>query len=299
MKRNEICIRDPFVLTWEGKYYLYGTRSATCWGPAEGFDCYVSADLENWEGPLEIFRRPEGFFADRHYWAPECVERDGSFFLFATLGCADRKDGVYLLKSGAPTGPFTFCSRLTPEDWSCIDGTYWSEDGRDWLLFSHAFEDDPRGGMCAVALTPDLARPAGEPVTLFSAADAPWVRPVPFAKAEFGMDGDVFLSDGPCVFPLPDGHLGMSWSSWGERGYAVGLAVSAGGVTGPWAHLETPLFPENGGHGMLFTDLVGQARFALHYPNDKERERPVFPRVEFSDGVPHIAEALARQEEPA
>lgn len=30
MKRNEINIRDPYVLLNDGKYYLYGTRSATC-----------------------------------------------------------------------------------------------------------------------------------------------------------------------------------------------------------------------------------------------------------------------------
>ncbi|MFR3797379.1 MAG: hypothetical protein ACLT1X_07615 [Christensenellales bacterium] len=32
MRREEINIRDPFVLTRNGQYYLYGTRGATCWG---------------------------------------------------------------------------------------------------------------------------------------------------------------------------------------------------------------------------------------------------------------------------
>ena len=68
MKNTEINIRDPFVLLHEDKYYLYGTRSATCWGPADGFDCYVSNDMENWDGPIEIFHRPEGFFADAFYF---------------------------------------------------------------------------------------------------------------------------------------------------------------------------------------------------------------------------------------
>ncbi len=49
MKREDINIRDPYVLVDEGKYYLYGTRSETCWGEAFGFDCYVSDDLENFE----------------------------------------------------------------------------------------------------------------------------------------------------------------------------------------------------------------------------------------------------------
>lgn len=33
MKTSDVNIRDPFVLVYEGKYDLYGTRSATCWGP--------------------------------------------------------------------------------------------------------------------------------------------------------------------------------------------------------------------------------------------------------------------------
>ena len=46
MKNNEIVLRDPFVLVENGKYYLYGTRSLTCWGEADGFDAYVGTDLE-------------------------------------------------------------------------------------------------------------------------------------------------------------------------------------------------------------------------------------------------------------
>ena len=89
MKNTEINIRDPFVLLHEDKYYLYGTRSATCWGPADGFDCYVSSDMVDWDGPVEIFHRPEGFFADAFYWAPECYEYNGKFYLVATLGTLD------------------------------------------------------------------------------------------------------------------------------------------------------------------------------------------------------------------
>lgn len=281
MKNAEVNIRDPFVLTHEGKYYLYGTRSATCWGPADGFDCYVGGDLENWEGPIEIFHRPDGFFADRAYWAPECVFHGGAFYLIATLGAGDRKKGVYALKSGSPAGPFEpYGQRLTPENWACIDGTVYFEGDTPWLIFSHSFEDSPDGDMCAAPLVPDLSRAAGEPVKLFSAFEAPWARPVPFAKAEFGMDGDVYFTDGPFVIRADDGRLYMTWSSWSGRGYAVGTAASdSGRVLGPWRQLETPLFPENGGHGMMFRDLRGRLTFTLHFPNDKYLERPIFRRI--------------------
>ena len=175
MKTNEINIRDPYVLLHQGRYYLYGTRSETCWCEADGFDCYVSSDRENWEGPVEIFHRPEGFWADRAYWAPECLACNGGFFLITTLGSAECKKGIHVLYSTSPLGPFVpWGGQLTPPDWSCIDGTVYLEDKTPYLIFSHSFEDDPRGDMCLVELKPDLTGPAGEVTTLFSASEAAW-----------------------------------------------------------------------------------------------------------------------------
>lgn len=287
MKTQEIKLRDPYVLLSGGLYYLYGTRSETCWGQADGFDCYVSSDLENWDGPIEIFHRPEGFWADRAYWAPECVEHQGVFYLITTLGAEDRKKGIYTLKSDSPTGPFVpFGERLTPENWSCIDGTVFFEDGIPYLIFSHSFEDDPKGDMCLVPLRHDLTAAVGKPVTLFSAGEAPWARSVPFAKAEFGMEGDVYFTDGPCVVPMGDGPLCMTWSSWSKKGYAVGVAVSASGrLKGPWVQLETPLYPEDGGHGMVFEAKDGRLYFTLHTPNEKFREHPTFFPVDNKNGL--------------
>lgn len=286
MRREEICIRDPFVLNDQNTYYLYGTRSATTWGKADGFDCYISRDLAEWEGPFEIFHRPEGFWADESYWAPECVRLHDAFYLVTTLGAQGKKKGIYVLRAGEPTGPFVpYGERLTPEDWSCIDGTVYFEGEEPYLVFSHSFEDTPDGDMCCVRLAQDLSRAIGEPVKLFSAAEAPWAKPVPFAKQEFGMDGDVYFTDGPYLQKI-EGRLFMTWSSWSNGGYAVGIAVSeSGGIGGPWRQRKEPLFPENGGHGMLFSDVQGQLRFALHFPNDRFKERPQFYRVRVEHGM--------------
>jgi hypothetical protein len=292
MKTQEINIRDPYLLLHGGIYYLYGTRSESSWGPAYGFDCYFSSDRENWDGPVEIFHRPEGFFADREYWAPECYFHQGRFCLLTTLGAPDRPKGVYLLVSDSPTGPFVPCGgRLTPEGEAAIDGTLCFEDGAPWLVYSRSFENGTEGEMFAIRLADDLSRPAGEPVRLFSASEAPWARPVPFAKAEFGRDDPVYFTDGPCLIRGAAGELLMAWSSWGTQEYAVGVAVSdSGRIAGPWRQLERPLYPANGGHGMLFRDGDGQIYFVLHAPNDKYMERPHFLRVEMRDGGIRLAD---------
>ncbi len=294
MRREDINIRDPYVLVDNGKYYLYGTRSATCWGPAEGFDCYVSEDLKEFEGPIEIFHRPDDFFATESFWAPECYKIDGSYYLVTTFGGSDIKKGIYVLKSDSPTGPFALYSkRLTPDNWTCIDGTLYFEDSIPYLIFSHSFEDaldgtgNADGDFCIMKLSTDLTAAVSEPKKLFSPKDTSWAKPVPFAKAEFGLEGDCYFSDGPSLLKLDDGKLCMIISSWSVAGYAVGLALSnSGSVQGPWTLLDAPLFPENGGHGMFFKDLNGEIIFTLHYPNDKYAERPHFWKVEQSpDGL--------------
>lgn len=55
MKRTQINIRDPFVLSENGTYYLYGTRAANFGRSTAGFDVYKSADLENWSEATECF----------------------------------------------------------------------------------------------------------------------------------------------------------------------------------------------------------------------------------------------------
>ena len=284
MKTNDINIRDPYVLLHEGVYYLYGTRSATCWGEADGFDCYISRDLEDWDGPYEVFHRPEGFFADRSYWAPECYSHNGKFYLITTLGSADRKKGIYVLRADHPLGPFVPVGDrpLTPCDWACIDGSiFWDDAQVPYLIFSHSFEDEPNGDMCAIELSADLCSAVSEPIRLFSAADAPWAVPVPFAESEFGMTGDVYFTDGPCIRRVERGALIMLWSSWGPRGYAVGMAQSASGeICGPWEHFHETVFPQDGGHGMLFESKDGELIYTLHYPNDFSQEHPIFRKVE-------------------
>ncbi|MFV0465775.1 MAG: glycoside hydrolase family 43 protein [Lachnospiraceae bacterium] len=278
MLLNEINIRDPYMLLHEDVYYLYGTRSATTWGEADGFDAYSSEDLIHWDGPVEIFHKGENFWADRCYWAPECYFYKGSFYLVTTFASETKNMGVQILKSDSPLGPFEIYSDgpITPKEWKCLDGTiYFNKKGKPFMIFGHSFQDDPKGEMYAVELREDLKTTVGEPKLLFYASDAKWAKPIPFAKQEFGIEGDVFFVDGPCLYHTSEGELRMFWSSWGEHGYAVGVAYSDNGdIDGKWNHKDRPFFSENGGHGMIFKNKKMELFYLLHNPNDLYMERP-------------------------
>lgn len=289
MKINEVNIRDPFVLLHQEKYYLYGTRSATTWGLADGFDCYVSVDMENWDGPKEIFHNNGDFWADRCYWAPECYYYCEKFYLVATFASEIKNMGTQILVSDSPLGPFMpICDGpITPKEWKCLDGTlYFKEDGTPFMIFGRSFEDNPNGEMYVVELSKDLCKAIGKPKLLFEASNAPWSTPIPFAKKAFGIDGEVYFVDGPCLYRTDLGKLLMLWSSWGAGGYAVGIAYSLNGeIDGEWEHIERPFYGENGGHGMLFKDRDDEMFYVLHYPNDLYKERPQFMKVKEMDDL--------------
>ena len=275
MKSCEINVRDPFILPYDGKYYLYGTRGATCWGLADGFDVYVGTDLENWEGPIEIFHNDGGFWADREYWAPEVRLYNGAFFLFASFHSPNRRRGTQILRAEKPTGPFVPISDgpVTPADWECLDGTFFqSKDGDPYLVFCHEWLQVHDGEVCAMKLTPDLKAAAGEPRVLFRASQAPWV--VPSVDKDGNKNG---VTDGPWLHRCPDGRLMMLWSSHGKDGYAQAASYSDNGdITGNWTPAAEPIFGRDGGHGMIFRDFEGVQRLVLHAPNENPYERPVF-----------------------
>ena len=274
LKRENVILRDPFILPVleEKAYYLYGTNHTLDfpYGKGRGFACYRSADLQEWEGPITIFEPPQEFAETIEFWAPEGHEYQGAYYLFATFHPKDANRGTWILRSERPDGPFVIWSRgaVTPPEWMCLDGTLFiEEDGSPWMVFCHEWVQIGDGTICAMPLTADLREADGDPVELFAGSSAPWGRPYP---------KDAHVTDGPFLFWEKD-RLKMLWSSFGEYGYAMGLAESESGrVTGPWRQNETPLFAEDGGHGMRFRTFDGQLMATVHQPNGGNIEHPVF-----------------------
>ena len=285
MKRSDINIRDPFVLVHGGKYYLYGTRGETCWGPADGFDVYVGDDLENWSEPVECFHNDGSFWADRNYWAPEVHVWQGGFYMFASFKREGVCRGTAVLKAASPLGPFRPHSEgcVTPPGWECLDGTlYISPEGKPYMAFCHEWVQAGDGEICALPLTDDLSAPAGEPFLLFRASEAPWCKVM---KHSSGISGCV--TDGPFFYRTENGTLLCLWASFSEGGYTEAVAVSDNGdITGRFVQAE-PLFKDDGGHGMVFRGLDGQLYLTLHSPNSHLEERPVFYPIREEGGRLH------------
>ena len=271
---GEINIRDPFVLLDGATYYMYGTRGATCWGPATGFDVYASDDLIHWKDPVPCFENDGSFWADRNYWAPEVHVWQGKYWMFASFKSDARRRGTAILRAESPLGPFRPWSDgpVTPAEWECLDGTFYVDhEGNSWIAYCHEWIQAGDGEIWAARLDHDLKRTVGAPVLMFRASEAPWAKEMTHSSGRKG-----YVTDGPFLWRDCSGRLLCLWSSFSREGYTQGVAVSDSGEINSHFSQMKPLFMQNGGHGMLFKTKTGELLLALHQPNESLKEHPVF-----------------------
>jgi GH43 family beta-xylosidase len=239
--------------------------------------------LVRWSEPKTVFERPKtGFWGKPAIWAPEVHKIDGVYYMFASFNGRGGR-GTQILRAEKPDGPFVANGEHanTPPEQRALDGTPWiDEDGTHWMVYCHEWSQIKDGGVLALRMSKDWSRRIGEPLTLFHASQAPWVHPYP--------KDDTYVTDGTFLHRMKNGTLVMIWSSFvsakGKKGYAIGQAVSESGtVSGPWRHVETPLFGgqgEDGGHAMILRDFTGNLLLVFHQPNiDPEDLKPERPQI--------------------
>lgn len=108
---------DPFVMRFNGKYYLYTTG-------AEEIRVYESTDLVHWTFMGHCTRNGEGRIA----FAPEVFYWRGAFYMVTSPS----GNGHYIMKSESPLGPF---DRITGNFGFSIDGSLFAgDDGTLYML---------------------------------------------------------------------------------------------------------------------------------------------------------------------
>lgn len=281
---STINIRDPFILPHNGKYYLYGTRAAISWNkfaaPGNGFDVYVSEDLNTWSDAHEVFTPSSNFWGKYNFWAPEVHFFNGKFYMFASFKAEDKCRGTAILESDSPLGPFEPLTdgAVTPADWECLDGTLYVENDVPYIVFCHEWLQIGAGTVCAQELSKDLRNSVGEPWVLWSADTPSW-------RCDMNGKG-AFVTDGPFLFRR-NNTLCCIWSSFSKNEYVEAIAFSDNGsIFGKWIIGEKLLLDSNGGHGMLFDTFEGEQMFICHSPNKTPEERPkLIPAKQLFDKI--------------
>jgi GH43 family beta-xylosidase len=293
MHISDIQIRDPFVVQQDDAYYLFGSTDKDIWrGRAMGFDVYISRNgLTHFDGPFPVFRPSEQFWSETNFWAPEVHMYRDAYYIFATFKPKQGRRGTAILKSESGIiGPYVpwslnaagISGPVTPAGWECLDGTFFVEQGKPYMVFCHEWQQTGDGKICAIPLTDDLRQASNStPMVLFHASEAPW------ACELTGQPPGSYVTDGPFLYRTGDDALLLLWSSFDKNGrYCIGVARSEDGtLRGPWIQSEKSLYNLDGGHGMIFRGKEGTLYLVIHRPNKTPFERPVFREIIEKEGT--------------
>lgn len=276
MKLNEINIRDPFILPYGGKYYMYGSRGFE----AIGFDVYISEDLEHWSSPGPVFEYFDGFWGTKEFWAPEVHVYNGKFYMFASFNSETTTRGTQVLVADSPTGPFLEHSReaITPKEDECLDGTlYIDEKGTPYIIYCQEWIQIDDGAVCVAELSKDLKTRVSEPRVL-------WKGSASCKEGEYFQPGK-YITDGPFMIKA-ENELLCLWSTMIHDTYKEVISRSDNGeIDGNWRVDENFLYANDGGHGMIFKTFNGDYKFTYHCPNIQGEEHPCIKDIRMEELV--------------
>ncbi|MGM9680169.1 MAG: family 43 glycosylhydrolase, partial [Eubacteriales bacterium] len=114
---------DPFVMRYNGKYYLYTT--------ATGVNCWTSDDLVHWDWVGTVCQDKN---ITKNAYAPEVYYYNGMFYMYTSPSGG----GHYVLTSESPTGPFKVASGNLGMS---IDGSVFIDNDGKWYFYTAGGND--------------------------------------------------------------------------------------------------------------------------------------------------------------
>ena len=230
-------IGDPFVVrASDGRYYLYATSAE------DGFLCWSGEDLVHWQAEGYCYQAGPDSWGIRDFWAPECYEIDGQFYLFYSAHDRDNPNEelenycIGLAVSEKPTGPFRDIHGNKPFlklDYAVIDADLLRDDkGRvvrdadgnftlyvSRCCYKHQVGPYEEAHIYAVKVKGDFSGIIGTPTCVLK-PDQDWEGLSAQTTGRRWCEGALTL--------VHDGHTYMMYSGnfFKEKHYAIGCAVA-------------------------------------------------------------------------
>lgn len=259
------CYADPEARFYNGKYYIYVTRSRR-YEEQRNLDAFSSTDLIHFEKHEDIIDM-KGFERVKFAaWAPTIIEKENKYYLI--FACNDiQKDeqvgGLEIAVSEKPEGPFVnhsdhlligkFINGAQP-----IDAHLFKDDDGTIYLYYGGWK---HCNVCKMNQTMDGFEPF-EDGELFKE-----ITPVDYVE-------------GPCMLK-DNGLYYFMWSSgsWGDGTYRVDYCTSQSPI-GPFTHAETILSAQKsigdgpGHNGYVYCNELKEYVMVYHRRKvgDKERD---------------------------
>ena len=221
---------DPFVLRYNGRYYLYGTNpDVRCWS---------SEDLVNWT--MEGSTVPDSEFPGLVPFAPEVVYWNGAFYMYTS----PHGFGHYVLKSDSPTGPFR---KITGNVGHSIDFSIFIDDDGQWYTY---WADDRGLVGCKMSSPTEFGEEVLIGAYLYGWTEGPFIVKKD-GKYHLTYTGNHFLSRGYRInTAIADHPLGP----YRDDPYNPAIICTEGNVVG-LGHSSTVLGPDLHTHYIVYHNL--------------------------------------------
>lgn len=145
---QNIYTADPAPMVSGDTLYLYTTHDEdkliNNFYTMNDWKCYSTNDMVNWTDHGTILSKDDFKWIDNNdprAWAPQCIERNGKFYLYVPV---HKKNGGMVIGVGvseSPTGPFVDAigkPLVDQGDWNNIDPTVFiDDDGQAYLYFGN------------------------------------------------------------------------------------------------------------------------------------------------------------------
>lgn len=188
---KNIYTADPAPMVSGDTLYLYTTHDenelVNDFYTMYDWRCFSTKDMEEWTDHGKIFSLDDIEWADDRAWAPQCIERNGKFYLYCPVHKKDSGMAIAVGVSDCPYGPFKDLGYplIDEGDWNDIDPTVFIDnDGQAYLYFGNPElryvklnEDmisyDQEVGICKIAMTEE-AFSKGSHQTGTTYGEGPW-----------------------------------------------------------------------------------------------------------------------------
>ncbi len=245
---------DPFILSHEGKYYLYSTNAN------DGFKVFSSCDLAEWKDEGYCLKKQD-VMGEGGFWAPELTYKNGIFYM---VYVADEHLGV--ATSTSPLGPFKQENKRWLSEEKAIDGHFFTDDDGVTYLYYVRFDE---GNVLYVAkMSDDLLTLYEKEEKFIFRADCEWELK------------DCSVVEGPFVLKR-GGKYYLTYSANHTRSpfYAIGCAVASSPMGEFKKCKSNPILQMNEevngvGHHSFFYSVNGELGIVYHSHFSKTQFTP-------------------------
>ncbi len=280
---------DPYVLQYNGTYYLYGTNTDTGdTNKSQGIKVYTSTDLVNWTDK-GLALKNEDSWGNKWFWAPEVVERNGTFYMYYAV-----EERLAVATGKSPLGPFVqeVQEPIKPDTVKIDAHVFKDDDGKQYLYFVRF---NNANEIWVAELNDDMKTIKEETMTFCFRPTQAWEQSQKQPVAN--------INEGPFVIK----HNGLYYLTYSGNhfespDYGVGYATSTSPM-GPWTKYEyNPIMKSNlvvpgAGHHSLVYSPDGTELFMVyhtHYNTGSTEPRKLsIDRVHFvpqGNGLPDAME---------